>query len=85
MKLVTFKYKNHRGEIAMRRVVPDALTYRATPVPEYGHEPGWYLSGFDLDKSARRSFALTNIIVDGLRQTSMSYDILLRDSEHGTA
>jgi len=30
--------------------------------PGFDYEPGWFLSGFDTHKQARRSFALTNIM-----------------------
>ena len=58
--LYIFAYKNHRGEISERRVHIHCLEYIMNPGFDY--EPGWFLSGFDEHKQARRSFALTNIV-----------------------
>lgn len=58
--LFSFEYKNYRGEIATRTVHVYCLEYRQTP--GFGYEPGWFLSGFDVDRQAMRSFALENII-----------------------
>lgn len=58
---ISFEYKNHRGEVAIRKVVPDALEYIKSPGFDYAS--GWFLSGFDVDKGARRSFALENITI----------------------
>ena len=59
IKPLTFRYKSHRGEISERRVIPDALEFILDP--GYDYQTGWFLSGHDLDKNARRSFALCNI------------------------
>lgn len=64
MQAISFRYKNHRGEITKRLVEPDSLEFLTAPDPKYGYQPGWFLSGFDMNKKARRSFALTNIILD---------------------
>ncbi len=57
---ILFKYKNHRGEISVRNLEVDAVEF--LPAPGFGYQPGWFISGLDLDKSARRSFALSHII-----------------------
>lgn len=57
----TFRYKNHRGEIAERTVTLGTIEY--LPEPGYGYKPGWFLSGWCHDKRARRSFAFANIQV----------------------
>lgn len=57
--MITFYYKNHRGEVAERRVEVDSLEFVTNP--GFGYQPGWFLSGHDLDKDARRSFALSHI------------------------
>lgn len=64
MQQIKFTYKNHRGEIALRTIVPDSLEYLTEGNPDFGYPPGWFLSGHDLDKNARRSFALVNIVLD---------------------
>jgi hypothetical protein len=60
--IVKFKYKNHRGEITPRTVDLDSIEFITKP--GYGYQPGWFLSGIDQDKNARRSFSVHNIILD---------------------
>lgn len=64
MKLmpVAFDYLNHKGETRRRRITPDAIEFLAAP--SFGYQPGWFLSGHDLDKNARRSFKLDRIVFD---------------------
>lgn len=67
---IYFTYRNHRGEIERRTVTPTEIEFIANPGFDY--QSGWFLSGWDHDKQARRSFALSHIIVPedskGLRQ-----------------
>jgi predicted DNA-binding transcriptional regulator YafY len=58
-RIVYFDYRNHRGEIRNRKVCVDSIEF--LPNPGYGYQPGWFLSGYDYDKQARRSFALSGI------------------------
>lgn len=60
-QLIKFEYKNHRGEVTQREIILDALEW--INAPGFYYQPGWFLSGFDCDKQARRSFALCNIIL----------------------
>lgn len=60
MKPIKFWYTNHRGEVEEREIIPDAIEYIENPI--YGYASGWFISGHDLSRNARRSFALTNII-----------------------
>lgn len=56
-----FRYTNHRGETADRRVIPCCLRFGST---EYYPEPQWLLECIDLDKlqeGGYRTFALKNI------------------------
>ena len=57
---VLFKYKNHRGELGIRSLDIECVEF--LPDPGYGYQPGWFISGLDTDKNARRSFALSHII-----------------------
>jgi hypothetical protein len=57
---VSFNYMNHRGEIARRHVIIDAIEYITDP--GYGYADGWFLSGICQTKGERRSFAFANII-----------------------
>lgn len=61
-QVLRFSYTNHRGETAIRRITPKMLEFQREP--GYGYEPGWFLTGFDLDKHAMRSFSLSNITVE---------------------
>ena len=59
---IRFRYRNYKGEISDRRVMPmvgkDALTFGST----FHHVAGWNLHGWDVDKNAKRSFRLTDIL-----------------------
>lgn len=57
-----FQYLNHNGNLAERNVDIDSLEFHHNP--GYGYQPGWFISGFDHDKAARRSFALVRIILE---------------------
>jgi len=59
--IAVFHYKNHRGEVAERRVRVDSIDFIREP--GFGYEAGWFVSGLCLDKRERRSFSFANIIV----------------------
>ena len=59
-QLTTFTYTNHRGETAVRSVIPTQLDYRTSP---HHPEPQWLLHGYDLDRKDWRTFALKDIKV----------------------
>lgn len=58
-QIIEFTYKNYRGEIADRKVVPIKIHFGST---EYHKEPQWLLKALDLDKNSERDFALLDII-----------------------
>lgn len=58
--IAKFRYKNHRGEVALRTVSMESISWKETP--GYGYKPGFFLDGWCHDKKARRSFALANIV-----------------------
>lgn len=60
--ILRFKYLNHRGSTGMREVLFESIQYIREP--GYGYGPGWFISGYDLHRKARRSFALANIVFD---------------------
>lgn len=80
--IVKFAYRNHREVIADRRMVPDSLHFDPQYHEDYNHHPGWFLSGMDLDKNARRSFAMSNIIPPaGQKEVLIDFRLLFeRDS-----
>jgi predicted DNA-binding transcriptional regulator YafY len=51
-------YTNHRGENSIRRIVPHRVFFGST---EWHPEPQWLLEADDLEKDARRSFAMRDI------------------------
>lgn len=80
MQAITFKYRNHRGEIQDRTIIPDAVEFIWRHNSKYHNQPGWYISGFDVDKNARRSFPLTSIVLPELpEETRMFNKLFLRD------
>ena len=59
---ISFKYLNHRGKLAERIVDVDSLEFIREP--GFGYQSGWFISGQDHEKDARRSFSLDRIIMD---------------------
>lgn len=54
---ITMTYRNYRGEISQRTILPMGIWFGTT---EWHPEPGWLLSGIDLEKEERRDFALAD-------------------------
>lgn len=48
-------YRNHRGEVSTRRIIPRDIRYGAT---RWHPELQWLLDCWDLDKNAERTYAL---------------------------
>lgn len=55
---VAILYTNHRGETAVRRIVPRDWWFGST---EWHPEPGWLLTADEPDTGKRRDFALSGI------------------------
>lgn len=56
----TFRYTNHEGKTAMRRVIPCSLRYGRS---DHYPEDQWLVEAYDLDRKNWRTFALNNIEV----------------------
>lgn len=58
---VRILYRNHRGEVAHRRIVPVAggLSFGAN---HWHREPGWLLAAYDKDKGEMRTFAKKDVM-----------------------
>lgn len=56
--VLQFRYKNHRGKMGVRNVLVKGINYGVTA---YHPMPQLFLSGFDLDKSVNRDFAVNDI------------------------
>lgn len=57
--VVSFEYKNYRGEVSTRTVVPIDLWHGATA---WHPDEQWILLAYDMKKGATRNFALKDII-----------------------
>lgn len=53
-----FVYKNHRGETALRRVIPIRVRWGAT---QWHPKTQWLLVAFDVDHRAEREFAMVDV------------------------
>jgi hypothetical protein len=56
---LTFTYRNHRGETAVRRVVPIRVWYGHT---DWHPDPQWLMDAHDLDRGEVRTFALADMV-----------------------
>lgn len=88
--MLNFVYKNHRGEVEERTVVPIALEFIPSPHLEYGYSPGWFLKCRDYSRGRKgdiRSFSLSHIQMTGfnteaagqLGQTAFSLPLTFED------
>lgn len=81
--MITFKYKNHLGEIEDRQVAPRSIRFLLHP--GYGYQPGWFLIGYDQSKhpGALRSFTLSHIVLpSNIQSFTLVKGIMDTDSEH---
>lgn len=56
-KPIVMTYRNWRGEIGLRAIIPHCLWWGAT---EWHPEPGWLLTAWDCSKAEVRDFALAD-------------------------
>lgn len=56
---VTFTYKNWKGEIALRTVIPQGISFGITEWHPKNKQ--WLLKAWDCDKKAYREFAIEDI------------------------
>lgn len=59
VQAVTIRYRNYRGETAIRHIRPSHIWFGST---SWHPEPQWVLEAIDLDKDAPRSFAMSDIL-----------------------
>ena len=55
MTKITMIYRNYRGEVGRRTIIPLAIWFGHT---EFHPDPQWLLTAFDVEKKAQRDFAL---------------------------
>lgn len=69
---IKFKYHNHEGKNEERDVDVVALGFDPSFHPEHGHQPSWFICGWDYsrgrDGGQYRNFSLANIILDDPKQ-----------------
>lgn len=53
------KYKNWKGEIGIRHIIPLEILYGST---EYHKEEQWLMKAWDLDKKDYRTYALRDVL-----------------------
>jgi len=56
---IKVKYKNWKGEIGIRNIIPKQIHYGST---NYHKENQWLMDVFDVDKDAQRTYAIMDII-----------------------
>jgi hypothetical protein len=64
LSVVTFLYRNHRGEVAWRRIIPIRIWFGCTA---WHREAQWLLEAVDLDKQSKRDFDTSSILTPWLR------------------
>ena len=57
-----FTYRNYRGEVSERRVIPGEIYYGNT---EFHEDDQWLLRAYDLGKESYRDFAVADILSFG--------------------
>ena len=57
-KEVNIVYTNYKGETTIRKIIPKEVVFESN---EYHKEEQWILVAFDMDKQAKRRFALKDI------------------------
>lgn len=55
---VRIRYTNHRGQTKDRRIIPEKIEFEMT---QWHPKAQWILHAFDIDKNAKRSFALNDV------------------------
>ena len=60
MKKQTVKilYRNYKGEVAYRTIIPKSIDFTST---DWHPEEQWILTAFDVDKNAEKGFAVVDI------------------------
>ncbi len=87
MDKVSFQYRNHRGEIAERRVLPIRLFYGSTA---WHPNAQLLMECFDLDKQEIRDFAMSGVLspmlpLDPVKREEVGKVYPVPTGEEGTA
>ena len=57
-KKIRFNYRNYKGNVSLRTVVPDRIYFGST---EQHKEEQWIMLAWDVDKEQDRAFAIRDI------------------------
>jgi hypothetical protein len=57
-QILTMVYKNYRGEVAVRRVLPKCIWFGQT---EHHLQPQWLMNAVDVERGVERTFAMQDI------------------------
>lgn len=57
-KKVTILYTNWKGETRYRKIIPISIEFKST---EWHKQEQWILNAIDVDKDAKRAFAIKDI------------------------
>ena len=57
-KKIIILYTNWKGETKYRNIIPISIEFKST---EWHKEQQWILNAIDIDKNAKRSFAIKDI------------------------
>lgn len=60
-KTLKFRYRNYKGEVGVRTVIPLRTVVKCSPYHNDG-KPCWIMEAYDQDKESSRDFALADII-----------------------
>ena len=55
-----FRYKNWKGEVSDRTVIPITILVKSSPYHNDG-KPCWIMVAYDVNKMANRDFALSGV------------------------
>lgn len=80
MKTLKFEYKNYKGAIKTREVLPKKISFGVTP---HHDEPEWLLEAFDNEKGEDRCFVLKNIqrMIDEKVQRHLCVTVYVKNQE----
>ncbi len=81
MRELQFYYVNYKGKLSLRRVQPTQLWFGST---EYHPQEQWLLEARDLDKDAKRDFALKDIAFERPLREAFKQSMTLIAAEHAS-
>jgi predicted DNA-binding transcriptional regulator YafY len=62
--VITRRYRNYKGEVGVRTILPVDITLKHSEYHSEGNEKVWILEAYDLEKQAMRDFAFNDFLED---------------------